>query len=69
MNKNGRRPTSICLLVLATSKGHVAEAARIPATNPAEKFAPKTVVALASSPAMPSSFLLTFTKVARVLLN
>lgn len=66
---NRRRPTSICLLVLATSNGHVVAAARLPAMNPAEKFAPRTVVALASSPTRPSSFLLTFTKVARVLFN
>lgn len=49
--------TSICLLVLATSRGHVAPAARLPATKPAAKFAPSTLAASPSSPTIPSSFL------------
>lgn len=53
---NGRQ-TSICLLVLATSRGHVAPAARLPATKPAAKLAPNTLAALPSSPTRPSSFL------------
>lgn len=51
--------TSICLRVLATSNGHVAAAARLPATKPAEKFAPRTVTALDSSPVTLRSLLLT----------
>jgi hypothetical protein len=39
--------TSICLRVFATSSGHVAAAARLPATKPAEKFAPRMLAALA----------------------
>lgn len=51
-----KKPTSICLLVFATSRGHVAAAARVPATKPAEKFAPKTLAALPSSPTKARSF-------------
>lgn len=50
--------TSICLRVFATSNGHVAADARLPATKPAEKFAPRTVAALASSPVKLRSLLL-----------
>lgn len=49
-SKTGQTQTSICLLVFATSRGQVAAAAMLPATNPAEKFAPKTLAALPSSP-------------------
>jgi len=52
---------SICLLVFATSRGHVAPAARLPATKPAAKFAPNTLAALPSSPTRPSSFLRIYT--------
>lgn len=48
--------TSICRLVFATSSGQVIAAARTPATNPAEKFTPTTLAALASSPNRPKSF-------------
>jgi hypothetical protein len=44
------KQTSICLRVFATSSGHVAPAARVPATKPAEKFAPRTLNIPASSP-------------------
>lgn len=45
--------TSICRRVFATSSGHVAADAKIPATNPAEKFATRIVAALASSSTRP----------------
>lgn len=53
-----REMTSICLRVFATSRGHVAAAARLPATKAAEKFAPRILAALASSPTKPRSFFL-----------
>lgn len=53
-----KKPTSICRLVLATSKGHVAAAARLPATKPAKKFAPSTSATLGSSPIRPNNLLL-----------
>ena len=55
-----KEKTSICRRVFATSRGHVAAAARLPATKPAEKLAPNTLAALALSPTNPSSFLLTY---------
>jgi hypothetical protein len=53
-----KKITSICLRVFATSNGHVAAAAMLPATKPAEKFAPKILTAFASSPTRLSSLLL-----------
>lgn len=50
--------TSICRRVFATSSGHVAAAARLPATKPAEKLAPRTLAAVASSPIRPIILLL-----------
>jgi hypothetical protein len=47
---------------LATSSGHVAAAARIPATKPPEKFAPRMQGALASSPTSPRILLRICTK-------
>lgn len=58
MEENLASLTSICLRVLATSKGQVAPAAKLPATNPEAKFDPRTVIALASSPVRVPSFLL-----------
>lgn len=53
--------TSIWRRVFATSSGHVAAAARLPATKPAEKFAPRTLATVASSPIRPYILLLTCT--------
>lgn len=53
--------TSICLRVLATSRGQVAAPARLPATKPAEKFAPRTLATLDSSPTKLNSLLLIYT--------
>lgn len=52
------RLTSICRRVFATSSGHVAADAKVPATKPAEKFTPRTVAALGSSPISPRIFFL-----------
>lgn len=49
---------SICRRVFATSSGHVAADAKVPATKPAEKFAPRIVAALGSSPTSPRIFFL-----------
>jgi hypothetical protein len=56
----GKATTSICRRVFATSRGHVAAAARLPATKAAEKFAPKTLKALGSSPTKLRSLLLIY---------
>lgn len=50
--------TSICLRGFPTSNRHVAADARLPATKPADKFTPRTVAALASSPVKLRSLLL-----------
>jgi len=49
---------SICLRVLATSRGQVAPAEITPAINPAEKFAPNITAALLFSPTNPVKCLL-----------
>jgi len=49
---------SICLRVLATSRGQVAPAEITPAINPAEKFAPNITAALLLSPTNPVKCLL-----------
>lgn len=58
----GTEKTSIWRRVFATSRGHVAAAARVPATKPAVKFAPTTLVAVASSPTRERIFLLICTE-------